>query len=154
MSTLFSSKSKDFNQLLAPRLPGLSPPMKAFESDWKMFALKTPVFQLLGVPESVPSEISRFRTVKNKFLWFGVSPSPEREPSHFPLPSPAQATLRPSSSSPSSPWAQLSQLALTPAPAQGTGPLPGGAAREHLQLAGAVSFLTHLFLFHLTKGRS
>ena len=62
MSILLSSKLKDFDQLLAPQLPGLpTPTLKAFESDWKMFALKTPVFQLLGVPESVPSEISKFK---------------------------------------------------------------------------------------------
>lgn len=41
MSTLLSSKSKDFNHLLAPQLPGLPPPpMEAFESDWKMSHLK------------------------------------------------------------------------------------------------------------------
>lgn len=90
MSTLLSSKLKDFNQLLAPQLPGLSTPtLKVFESDWKMFALKTPVFQLLGVPESVPSEISKFRTAKNKFLWFGMSPESQEGAQSFPSPQPS-----------------------------------------------------------------
>ena len=72
--TLLSSKSKDFNHLLAPQPPGLRSPMKAFESDWNMLTLKIPLFQWLGVPASVTSEISKFKTAKNKFLWFGVSP--------------------------------------------------------------------------------
>lgn len=125
--------------------------MEAFESDWKMFTLKTPVFQLLGVPESVPSEISKFRTAENKFLWFGVSPESQEGAQSFPSPQPSPGHT---------PTFLLLLLSLGPAPpalshfspCTGTEPLPGGAAPQHLQLTGAVSFPTHLFLFHLTKG--